>query len=53
MSVTNRLYEELHQPEYTGENRCMPCTVTNLFITAVVTAGLAFLSPVVAAVFAV
>jgi hypothetical protein len=25
----------LRQPEYTGENRCIPCTVTNLVIAAV------------------
>ncbi len=52
MSVANRLYEELHQPEYTGENRCTPCTVTNLLITAVVTAGLAVVQPIAAAAFA-
>jgi hypothetical protein len=28
------------QPEYTGENRCIPCTITNLAITAVVTVAL-------------
>jgi hypothetical protein len=53
MSVANRLYEGLRQPEYTGENRCTPCTVTNLLITAVVTAGLAVVQPIAAAVFAV
>lgn len=53
MSVVNRLYDEVRQPEYTGENRCTPCTVTNLLITAVVTAGLAVVQPVVAVVFAV
>lgn len=25
--------ERLRQPEYTGENRCIPCTVTNVVIT--------------------
>lgn len=52
MSAANRLYEGLRQPEYTGENRCTPCTVTNLLITAVVTAGLAFVQPIAAAAFA-
>ena len=43
----------LHQPEYTGENRCVPCTVTNLAIAAVVAFCLAvvFVTPVGAAVF--
>ena len=41
MSVRGAL-EGIRQPEYTGENRCTPCTVTNLAITAVVAAGLAY-----------
>ncbi len=28
--------DDLKQPEYTGENRCLPCTVVNLAIAAVV-----------------
>ena len=34
--------ERLCQPEYTGENRCLPCTLVNLAIVAIVsaTAGL-------------
>jgi len=27
--------DDLRQPEYTGENRCEPCTVLNLVIAAV------------------
>ncbi|MEZ3116961.1 hypothetical protein RYH80_13685 [Halobaculum sp. MBLA0147] len=53
MSVVDRLADELRQPEYTGENRCTPCTVTNLLITAVVAAGLAVVNPLVAVAFAV
>lgn len=53
MSVVQDLYDEVRQPEYTGENRCMPCTVTNVAITAVGTAALALLNPFVAAGFAV
>lgn len=30
--------DSLRQPEYTGENRCMPCTVTNLLIAVVLSA---------------
>ncbi|WP_049924195.1 hypothetical protein [Halopiger djelfimassiliensis] len=29
------IVDELQQPEYTGENRCVPCTVLNLVIAAV------------------
>lgn len=32
--------DRLRQPEYTGENRCMPCTYTNVGIALVVSAGL-------------
>ncbi|KTG27193.1 hypothetical protein [Haloferax profundi] len=28
------LFERIHQPEYTGENRCIPCTVVNVLIAA-------------------
>ncbi len=31
--------ESLKQPEYTGENRCTPCTVVNVGIAAVVSLG--------------
>lgn len=30
--------DRLRQPEYTGENRCMPCTVTNIAIAVAVSA---------------
>jgi hypothetical protein len=29
------------QPEYTGSNRCLPCTVVNLAITGILAAGIA------------
>jgi hypothetical protein len=38
MNVVGRL----RQPEYTGENRCVPCTVTNLVIAAVVSAAVGY-----------
>ena len=53
MSVARRTLDRVRQPEYTGENRCVPCTVANLAIAAVLTAGLAFASVPGAAVFAV
>ncbi|MWV40393.1 hypothetical protein [Natrialba sp. INN-245] len=36
--------ERLRQPEYTGTNRCLPCTVLNLVITAAVGALVAVVS---------
>ena len=39
MSTTDAPLDRLRQPEYTGENRCPPCTVVNSII-ALVTAGL-------------
>ena len=53
MSFSDRVHR-LRQPEYTGENRCTPCTIANLVI-AVVVSGLvaAVFPPAAAAVFAV
>lgn len=34
-SMRRELIETLRQPEYTGKNRCPPCTVVNLAIAAV------------------
>ncbi len=31
----NEIVDKLRQPEYTGENRCLPCTVLNVVIAAV------------------
>lgn len=33
-SVTESFVSRVHQPEYTGENRCIPCTIVNLVIAA-------------------
>lgn len=46
-------FDRIRRPEYTGENRCVPCTATNLLIAAVVTAALAVWVPPAALVFAV
>jgi len=32
--MKDNIVDNLHQPEYTGENRCEPCTVLNLIIAA-------------------
>jgi hypothetical protein len=45
MSLTKRL----HQPEYIGENRCLPCTAVNLVLTAVVSVFAAIVSPILGA----
>ena len=52
MSVTDVL-DSVRQPEYTGENRCVPCTVANLAITAVVAVAFAVVWVPLAAGFAV
>jgi len=36
--------DRLRQPEYTGENRCIPCTVANLLIAVVLAAAAAWVS---------
>lgn len=41
MGVAGDLHDRLRKPEYTGENRCLPCTVVNLVIALVVAFGLA------------
>lgn len=35
----------LRHPEYTGRNRCLPCTIVNLALAAMLTAGVAAVSP--------
>lgn len=40
MSAVRDAYETLRQPEYTGENRCIPCTAVNALIAVVVAAAL-------------
>jgi signal transduction histidine kinase len=37
-SVISKHIERLRQPEYTGKNRCHPCTITNFLITAALSA---------------
>lgn len=40
-SGLSHLFDRVHQPEYTGENRCIPCTSVNLVIAAVLAGGIA------------
>ncbi|WP_255198779.1 hypothetical protein [Halorarius litoreus] len=39
------LVARLRQPEYTGENRCIPCTATNVAIAAVLSVGVGVVYP--------
>jgi hypothetical protein len=39
MTTTEGPLDWLRQPEYTGENRCLPCTVLNTIIAAVLAGG--------------
>jgi hypothetical protein len=48
--MTGYSFDTLRQPEYTGENRCTPCTIVNVVIAAVASAALAIASPVVGVV---
>lgn len=45
MGYLSRSLDRLHQPEYTGENRCTPCTIVNVALTVVGSGLLAFVSP--------
>lgn len=38
------LYDRIRRPEYTGENRCLPCTAVNLVLALAAAAGLALLA---------
>ena len=44
MSFSDRVHR-LRQPEYTGENRCTPCTVVNIAIAVVVSGLVATVFP--------
>ena len=44
------LRDRIREPEYTGENRCIPCTVVNGVLAVVLTAAAAVFGPVTAAV---
>lgn len=50
--TVHRIYESLRRPEYTGENRCPPCTAVNVAIAAGLSAAVATASvPLAAATF--
>lgn len=40
MATSHGVIGRLRQPEYTGENRCMPCTVVNTIIGIVASVGI-------------
>jgi len=41
MSTTGSPLDSLRRPEYTGENRCIPCTVVNAALAVALAAGVA------------
>ncbi|MFP8957844.1 hypothetical protein ACLI4Y_14050 [Natrialbaceae archaeon A-CW3] len=43
-----RALERLRQPEYTGENRCIPCTSVNVVIAAIGSVAVGIVSPPIA-----
>lgn len=43
MSTFDDLLLDLRKPEYTGENRCIPCTMVNIVIAIVVSVALALI----------
>ena len=49
MSIADTV-DRLRRPEYTGANRCTPCTVVNVLIAAVVSGAVALLVPAVGVV---
>jgi hypothetical protein len=43
--ATAHSLESIRRPEYTGENRCIPCTVVNVLLAAVVSGAIGLVSP--------
>lgn len=46
---TRSLYRSIRKPEYTGDNRCIPCTVVNVILAFVASAAIALVSAPIAA----
>ncbi|WP_227377034.1 hypothetical protein [Haladaptatus halobius] len=46
-----RFVDRFRQPEYTGKNRCTPCTIVNVTMAVFVSAGLTFVTPLLGVVF--
>lgn len=44
-SEITSILERLHQPEYTGENRCIPCTVVNVVIAVATSVLISLVAP--------
>ena len=43
--ATPTTLDRLRQPEYTGENRCLPCTFVNVLIAVAISVPIGFVSP--------
>ena len=48
-SSLTRTLERFRQPEYTGENRCVPCTVVNVVIAVAIAIPIGVVAPAVGA----
>lgn len=44
MSQSRPLLDRLRQPEYTGANRCQPCTIVNVVLAGAIAGGLALVA---------
>ncbi len=51
LDAPTSLVDRVRNPEFTGANRCMPCTVVNVALTLVVTVALSFMLVELAGVF--
>lgn len=49
MTAATQVLDRVRQPEYTGENRCVPCTAVNLVIAVVLALAAGLLAPARAA----
>ena len=49
MTGHSSLLDRFRRPEYTGGNRCIPCTIVNVAIALVVAGGVAVFNPLVGA----
>lgn len=51
--MAQAIIHRVHQPEYTGENRCLPCTIGNLTLAAAGSILIGTVSPIVALAIAI
>lgn len=49
-SILRRWIDWIHQPQYTGENRCTPCTIVNLLMAVLFAFGIEKINSIIGAV---